>query len=87
MPGILIDQKSLTKKINKLLQNDKLLIQFTFYLFEINYPRVSTQGEEHSSNKCNRAIHITEFILTIKEFFSDKNSSMVKKKTFLKQLV
>ena len=79
-------KKDLSEKIVELLQYNKLLTEFIFYLSEINYLSWFVQGEQHSVNWSNQAFHI-EFILRIKECFGDNILPINMKKTFLKMLV
>ena len=76
-------KKDLSEKIVELLQYNKLLTEFIFYLSEINYLSWFVQGEQHSVNWSNQAFHI-EFIIRIKECFGDNILPINMKKTFLK---
>ena len=76
-------KKDLSEKNVELLQYNKLLTEFIFYLSEINYLSWFVQGEQHSVNWSNQAFHI-EFILRIKECFGDNILPINMKTTFLK---
>ena len=82
MPSIVFEEKSVLEKIEKIIQDDKLLEQFIFYSYQINYPSWY-EGEEHTDTWCNHSCSLAKFISLIKEFF-DSNFLMNIKKTFFK---
>ena len=78
MPGVL-ENKSILEKLNHLVENDHLLVEFVNYTYEINYPSWFVEEEEHAETWCKRAYSTAKFVLRIKNFF-DQNYLMGPKK-------